>query len=336
MVSPSFTPLRRRRSAALAAVAALASVAAVATPAAARDQTRATIGSLPASPAIGLWPQIDALGSHVIAVAPAAGLTELSAVTASTGELWFSRLDDRPTKLSLAGVPAWAQPHLGTDAAGRAVAVYPRCAADAIDSCDLFAWDVLANTERRLDEVNRASVGELEGTMQRGAVAWTVAPTGAAGQVSAGPELQRTLMYRAAAGAPRTITARGGRRLALRSGQIAQVVLNADQESSRVELVRVRDRSRRTLVRVSGGAGPRTPVGLRFTGAQLRFAVASVDSPRLYRVPLARPTAARSVAADQPFFSAAFARADQLVWIGESRGEQDAPLLTDRIPKRLR
>lgn len=333
------TPRPRSIAAALAVVSLAGTGAAVSSaPAlgATNSSAHSTIGSLPASPALGLLPHIDALGSHVIAVAPAGGRTEETSLTPSSGELWFSRLDDRPTKLDLAGVPTWAQPHLGTDAAGRAVAVYPRCASDAINSCDLYAWDVVANVERPIDEVNRSSVGELEGTMQHGAVAWTVAPAGETAGATAAPDAERTLRYRSTSGPSRTITTKGGRQLALRSGEIAQTVLNADQESSRVELVRVRDRSRRTLVQVSGGAGPRWPVGLRFFGAELRFAVASFESARLYRVPLSKPSTARSVPADGGLSSAAFARADQLVWIGESDGDRSAALLTARVPKRLR
>ncbi len=205
-----------------------------------------------------------------------------------------------------------------------------------INSCDLYAWDVVANVERPIDEVNRSSVGELEGTMQHGAVAWTVAPAGETAGATAAPDAERTLRYRSTSGPSRTITTKGGRQLALRSGEIAQTVLNADQESSRVELVRVRDRSRRTLVQVSGGAGPAGPSACGSSAPNC-----GSPSPRSSRLACtacrcpSRRTA-RSVPADGGLSSAAFARADQLVWIGESDGDRSAALLTARVPKRLR
>lgn len=300
------------------------------------SQTRPTVGQIPASPALGRYPQIDAVGNDVVAVGPGAGLTDASALTPSTGELWFSRLDDRPTKLPYAGVPVWAQPHLGTAANGHRVAVYPRCASDAVASCDLYAWDLDASAERPLTEINGASTGELEGTMQRGAIAWTVAPTGATGGATAGPKPQRTLMYRPARGATKKVSARGGEQLAFRGAQIAQVVPGADEESARVELVRVKTGRRAALVTYSFGAAGHWAVGLRFFGADLRFALASQDSAKLYRVPLAHPKRAVSVAAAAPFTAGAFAKADQFVWIGESQRENSAPLITDLVPKRLR
>lgn len=335
------TPHARRGTAlvltALAAAGAAAELSAsVATAKPKPSPTRLTIGQLPASPALGLFPRVDAVGSFVIAVAPTAGLTDETVVTRATGELWFSRLDDRPTKLTVPGVPVWAQPHLGTTADGRAVAVYPRCATDAVASCDLYTWDVDANTERALSEVNGSATGELEGTMQGGTIAWTVAPDGALGSATTGPAPRRTLMHRTAAGGTTTVTARGGKQLALRGAQIAQVVPGADEESARVELVRVAGGNRTTLVRYTFGAAGRWAVGLRFFGTELRFGLASQDAARLYRVPLSRPKAARFAAAAGPFTSGAFASSDQFVWIGESTRPASAPLVTDRVPKPLR
>lgn len=331
-------PPRTRRGTAV--IALTLAIGATGTPvagaASTSSPTRLTVGQLPASPALGRFPNIDAVSNFVVAVAPTAGLTDDAKLTPSAGELWFSRLDDRPTKLPYAGVPVWAQPHLGTAADGHVVAVYPRCATEAITSCDLYAWDIDANAERPLNEVNSAAAGELEGTMQRGAIAWTVAPAGGAGSATTGLTSQRTLMHRSAAGAVKTVSARGGEELALRGTQIAQVVPRADRESARVELVQVKTGKRTPLVTYAFGAAGHWAVGLRFFGNELRFALASQDTAKLYRVPLSRPKAARSVAAATPFTSGAFARADHFVWIGEGRSETSSPLITDRVPKQLR
>ncbi len=279
----------RRTRLATSAIAAISTLSLAPTVgSAAASPTRLTIGALPAAPTLGVLPQIDALGSQVIAIAPAEGLTAESSLTASSGNLWFSRLDDRPTKLQLAGVPAWAQPHLGTDAAGRAVAIYPRCAGTARSSCDLYAWDVAANTERPLTEANRRDAGELEGTMAGGALAWTVAPADEAATAADTPDAERTLMYRPAGGAPKLASNVGGRRLALRSGQIAQTVLASDQETSRVELIDVRAAH---AARSFGSRVEPAPAGRSGCGSS----VASCDSRWPRRSPLGS-TACRSLA----------------------------------------
>jgi hypothetical protein len=318
--------------------AAAAAPAGAATEQVAGKGTRNAIGQLPASPSLPALPTIDATDNWIVGVAGPKGVTDDSKLTASSGALWFARLDDRPSRIEgLAGVPSWAEPHFGTDASGRNVVVYPRCAGGKVGDCDLYAWDVDANTERKLTEIDVDGTGEIEGTMRHGALAWTTSTDGAFASAAFEPSLSRVLRYRTAAGATSVRTRRGGLRLALQAnGNIAQLHVGLSDFPAKVELI-TKDRRRTTLFSYGESAAPRTAVGLRFFSHELRFALASQDrdSAAIFRVPLSRPVGRQRVPAAAAFTSLAFARRDVLVWVGETTTETTAPLLSDFLPKRF-
>ncbi len=77
-------------------------------------------------------------------------------------------------------LPAWGQPHVGTSALGTTVVVYPHCSQiKRLTTCNLWAFDVTFGTDTQLTGSAAASgTGELEGDMDRGALAFTAGPAG--------------------------------------------------------------------------------------------------------------------------------------------------------------
>lgn len=187
-----------------------------------------------------------------------------------------------PTLVTAAGtLPAWAQPHLGTNSAGAAVVIYPRCATAAVSSCDLHSYEVRARRTRRLGGgVRTTTVGETEGVMARGALAFTRWLAASPPTLGAGAVRTR-LMYRPVGGPVREVTTRGGQQLALWGDWIAQV---RDTDPSRgecgqptVELVSTRGR-RRTVRSYGCGIENFGPLGLRFHRGHLLWARWSIGS----------------------------------------------------------
>lgn len=161
--------------------------------------------------------QIAARGSMVVVARRNAAGQDATLLTSTGGA---------PVPAPGAGVlPVWAQPSVGTDRDGRRVVVYPRCSTSQISSCDLYSYTTSTGRERRIAGVNRATVGEVDGSMERGAVAfnrWT--STSVPSTVDTLPASERTrLFHKAPGGVAQLVTERGGRQLALRDRWIAQV-----------------------------------------------------------------------------------------------------------------
>jgi hypothetical protein len=282
---------------------------------------------------------LDATSNAVIAVVAVPG-EGWDKATATSGRVWFSRLDDTPTALSVDPVPSWAQPHWGTDATGRRVAVYPRCAGGTLKDCDLYAWDADANKERRLDEVDRPGVGEVEGTMDRGAIAYTTQTASTASASAAkDPVVSRTLWLRRVGKSPLKLSSKGGDQLALHSGIVAQDIPLTPETASdgdhRVQLVRA-GKPTRVVLAYGAGMNARHVVGMRFFGSEVRFGLASLEDDYLYRGPVAGTKKARGVKTTFEFTSLAYADTDTLAYVGESAENNSIPLFTRDAPRGAR
>jgi hypothetical protein len=190
-----------------------------------------------------------------------------------------------PVAAEGAGVlPRWALPHVGSDAAGHAVITYPRCSSKAIASCDLYAWDVASRTEQRLSGVSKAGTGETEGVFSRGALAFNrwigKATPGALVDGHQAYEPTR-LFFKPKGGAIRTLSAPGGRQLALSGGWIAQVRDTTKEEDggicgvSSAELVSTSGNTVKTIRRLTCGLNGQETAGPSFVGDSLYFASAT-------------------------------------------------------------
>lgn len=142
----------------------------------------------------------------------------------STADVRLARGTDRPERIAgIASLPTWAVPHLGTDKDGGAVLVYPRCAKHAVSSCNLYAWDLTDERERALAEANTPGVGETEGVLDHGSLAfsrWTSARDPI--DVLQDQNEATALFYAPVGGAARRLGS-GGQQLALSGDWIAQI-----------------------------------------------------------------------------------------------------------------
>jgi hypothetical protein len=148
--------------------------------------------------------------------------------TGSGAELRVGTGVKTPTRAVGAGpLPAWAQPHVGTDAAGTVVITYPRCSTDAVRSCDLYVWTAKAKKAIRLTAISDPKRGETEGVLDRGNLALVrekAAILSTLDSVAVGREPYRTdIYYKPMGGALKRVTASGGRKIALRGNWIADV-----------------------------------------------------------------------------------------------------------------
>lgn len=148
--------------------------------------------------------------------------------TGSGAELRVGTGVQTPTRAVGAGpLPAWAQPHVGTDAAGTVVITYPRCSTDYVSSCDLYVWTAKAKKAIRLTAISDPKRGETEGVLDRGNLALVrekAAILATLESVAVGREPYRTdIYYKPTGGALKRVTASGGRKIALRGSWIADV-----------------------------------------------------------------------------------------------------------------
>ncbi len=158
---------------------------------------------------------------------------------------------------ALVGVPSWARPHFGTTAEGRTVLVYPTCAEN---DCDLHAYDPVARADQEISGGATDAAYELEGDLDRGALAVSVRLKEIPSIVSTDIPAQR-LRYRPAGGALRTLTDLGGSFVNLDRGRIltARSVLGGSEGGGEcgaalLELTRVNG----TRQRVGARAAVRT------------------------------------------------------------------------------
>jgi hypothetical protein len=220
---------------------------------------------------------------------------------------------DHRIGLSTAGAPAapvdhldpvvkGAAPHLGTDASGHRLLVYPRCRGARLASgCDLYEARLDGTGERKVPGVNTAAGNELVGVMDRGDVAFLRSAKGVG---------DPGLYLRRRGGRAVRVTAAGGTELALRGRWIAQV-RDADPTVGACGLPTVELRSFggkvRTVQTRRCGLSGQSLTGVGFVGGLLEFlsydAVGSGATTVFRTAPAAR-TLSR---ADGPRYARGFA-----------------------------
>lgn len=155
------------------------------------------------------WP--TSFGTTVVGLMPGQGSTQRLGVS----------LHGRPA-VAIAGLPAisaHATPHIGTDADGAVVVVYPRCANAGGVRCDLYQAGVRGGTERPVAGVNTSGFSELQGAMDHGSVAFLRSRDSRGGFFA-----QHVSLYRRPAGGKAALVTRaGGTEIALSGDHIAQV-----------------------------------------------------------------------------------------------------------------
>jgi len=117
-------------------------------------------------------------------------------------------------------VPSFAQPHVGTDVHGHAVIVYPTCTAE---DCDLKLLDPERGTVRSAHGANRASADEVEGDMDRGALAFSIVRGHRRPSITSIDQPKMDLAYRPTGGQARVLTRLGGSEIELDRGRALSV-----------------------------------------------------------------------------------------------------------------
>lgn len=208
-------------------------------------------------------------------------------------EVWIGKGGNLPEVVrSITGVPDWAQPHVGTDAARKPVVIYPACADTArVDTCDLKQYEVLTGKISTVPGVNRSNAGEVEGTIDRGAVVaarWTSKddPVGAAfgGQ----GKTRTTLVYKAAGSAARVLTTNGGQQLALDRGRVLFVregnATDGTCGRSQLQILRVSGGAARTLAQHVCGLAMQAITLPTFIGDQIVYGLRGLEVQTVHRI----------------------------------------------------
>lgn len=207
--------------------------------------------------------------------------------------VWVGTGGNLPVAIpSITGVPDWAQPHIGTDAARKPVVIYPSCADTAdVRTCDLKQYAVLTGKVTTVPGVNTSGAGETEGAIDRGAVVvarWTSKddPVGAAfgGQGKA----TTTLVYRAARTPARVLTTKGGQQLALDRGRVL-FVRDGDPTAgtcgrSQLQILRVSGGSAKTLAQHTCGMDIQAVTLPTFIGNQVMYGVRGLEGQTVHRI----------------------------------------------------
>jgi hypothetical protein len=134
-----------------------------------------------------------------------------------------------PRAIETRRLPAWGQPHVGTSEIGSTVIVYPHCHdVSRPSTCNLWAFDVTFGKDAALTgEAARRGTGEIEGDMDRGALAFTrwTAPKAKPGTLSLGGKGDaNTQLFIQPFGQPaRPLSPPGGQQIDLDRGRVAQV-----------------------------------------------------------------------------------------------------------------
>jgi hypothetical protein len=188
---------------------------------------------------------------------------------------------------------------VGTNRFGKVVVVYPQCQTDAVQSCDLVAYQPGASkpgaaVRLRLAAASQPGVGETEGAMDHGALAfnrWT-APGTPLNQSST----KTTLLYKPVGGPVRVLTDHGGMQLALRGNQIAQVrnhqARYGECGQPTVELVTTHG-TRRTVRLYRCGLNGNRPLGPAFVKGRLLWVMDSIERAAFTRYDLTTHKLAR-------------------------------------------
>ncbi len=226
--------------------------------------------------------QISARGSVVA----------LTQVHGNAATLWVGSGGKLPAPVNIAtAVPAWGQPRIGTDAGRRPVVVYPSCTDRAIvATCDLRVYDIAAGTDAEVPGINLPGVGETEGSMDRGAIAFTrwSSPLDPSALAEGGyGSAATTLAYRPFGEPVQVLTTSGGQQLNLNRGRIVQV---RDTDPGfgicgrpAVEIVRVDGHARKTLGAHGCGMSGQTIVAPTFIDDTVVWGLRSFDGSYLER-----------------------------------------------------
>ena len=138
----------------------------------------------------------------------------------SHAQLYVGRLGREAQQVTTAPpMPWWSQPHVGTDRTGRTVIVFPSC---AHGNCDLQMLDPTSGAIESVPGGSRPGVNEVEGDLDRGALALIAARPGHP------LSTQMRLVYRPALGKPVTLNRRGGEKIELDRGRILTLRVDGD------------------------------------------------------------------------------------------------------------
>lgn len=197
-------------------------------------------------------------------VAAGRGWSAMTQADGTKAKLYVGKLGTSPVLAEHAApIIFWTQPHIGTDARGHAVIVYPSCVKNA---CDLHALDPATGADAPLPGASSPGVNEVEGDLDRGALAYVTAP---AGRPRSG---HSQLRYRPAGGPSRILDRLGGGYLDLDRGRILTVRSGGDGAgdgtcgSELLELTTVATRTRTLISRQNCGQDEQTITGAGFVG----------------------------------------------------------------------
>lgn len=266
-------------------------------------------------------------------------LTQIN-VGKGSADVWVGKGGNLPERVTaITGVPEWAQPHVGTDAARKPVVIYPSCA-DVFhtDTCDLKQYDVLSGKISTVPGVNRSSTGETEGVSDRGAVVatrWTSKEDPVPAAVGGQGKTPTTILYRAAdAASARVLTTKGGQQLALDRGRVAFVregnATDGTCGLSLVQVIRISGGTAKTLAKHTCGMDMQAVTLPTFVGNELVYGLRGLEGQTVHRISVAsgRKASAKSKVAFSQF--AATSRSGGVYTQGEWYSKPEAGSADDQ------
>ena len=193
------------------------------------------------------------------------------------------------------GVPAWAQPHIGTDASRKPVVLYPSCSdVFLVETCDLKQYEVLTGKISTVAGVNTSGAGETEGAIDRGAVIatrWTSKEDPVPASQGGQGKTPTTLVYRAAGKTAKVLTTKGGQQVALDRGRVAFVREGNPTDGtcglSLLQVLRVSGGAPKTLARHTCGLAMQAVTLPTFVGDQVVYGLRGLEGQTVHRIPVA-------------------------------------------------
>lgn len=160
-----------------------------------------------------------------VAISYRDGLLAVATGGPRTLQLRIAELGKTPRAAEGAGpLPFWARIHVGSNASGYPVVVYPRCRSARLASCDLYEWDPRFRRERVIERVSKPGRAEVEGVEHSGNVLFVTSRTpGAVVDQAAmldGAQVTGTITLQQWRRSPQRILASGGYALSLNVGKI--------------------------------------------------------------------------------------------------------------------
>lgn len=221
-------------------------------------------------------------------------VTVLTQTNASGGAaVWVGKGGNLPEPVpAITGVPAWAQPHIGTDEARKPVVIYPSCTDTAqVDTCDLKQYAVLTGKISAVAGVNTSGTGETEGAIDRGAVVaarWTAKDEPVSAAFGGQGKTPTTLVYRAAGKTARVLTTKGGQQIALDRGRVA-FVREGDATAgtcglSLLQVIRVAGGPAKTLARHTCGLDMQAVTLPTFVGNEVVYGLRGLEGQTVHRI----------------------------------------------------